>query len=108
MGLLALGGHFMWKGFTIFEHVSFGSLYIMACLFEEVAVYKPCTSKPANRSDDRSIKTDGLMGGREGTASRLFRISHGSRSRSCALMIPKRGGSDWDIDMLVFRLQVKV
>ena len=37
------------KGFTLFEHASFGSLYIMACLFDEVAVYKPSTSKPANR-----------------------------------------------------------
>ncbi|GAX78270.1 hypothetical protein CEUSTIGMA_g5712.t1 [Chlamydomonas eustigma] len=48
VGLLALGGHFMWKGFTLFEHASLGSLYLMACLFEEVAVYKPATSKPAN------------------------------------------------------------
>ena len=50
VGLLAVGGHFMWKGFTLFEHVSFGSVYIMACLFNEVAVYKPVTSKAANRS----------------------------------------------------------
>ena len=49
VGLLAVGGHFMWKGFTLFEHVSFGSVYIMTCLFNEVAVYKPVTSKAANR-----------------------------------------------------------
>ena len=40
--------HFL-QGFNLFEHPSFGSLFIMACLFEEVVVYKPCTSKPANR-----------------------------------------------------------
>ncbi len=48
IGLLAPGGHFMWKGFTLFEHASLSSLFLMGCLFEEVAVYKPCTSKPAN------------------------------------------------------------
>lgn len=48
IGVLALGGNFMWKGFTLFEHASISSLYLMGCLFDEVAVYKPATSKPAN------------------------------------------------------------
>lgn len=48
-GLLAPGGHFMWKGFTQFEHQTISQLYLMGCMFEEVAVYKPSTSKPANR-----------------------------------------------------------
>ena len=50
-GLLAPGGHFMWKGFTQFEHQTISQLYLMGCMFEEVAVYKPSTSKPANRLD---------------------------------------------------------
>jgi cap2 methyltransferase len=48
MGILAPGGSFIWKGFTLFEAASINSLYLMGCLFNEVAVYKPATSKPAN------------------------------------------------------------
>ena len=36
VGLLAVGGHFMWKGFTLFEHSSVSQLYLMGCLFDKV------------------------------------------------------------------------
>ncbi|GIL48149.1 hypothetical protein Vafri_4842 [Volvox africanus] len=48
LGLLAVGGNFVWKGFTLYEHPSICSLYLMGCLFDKVLVYKPATSKPAN------------------------------------------------------------
>ncbi|GLI69497.1 hypothetical protein VaNZ11_014131 [Volvox africanus] len=48
LGLLAVGGNFVWKGFTLYEHPSICSLYLMGCLFDQVLVYKPATSKPAN------------------------------------------------------------
>jgi 23S rRNA U2552 (ribose-2'-O)-methylase RlmE/FtsJ len=47
-GVLADGGNFIWKAFTLFDHSSLCCLYLMACLFERVSVYKPATSKPAN------------------------------------------------------------
>ncbi len=34
-GLLASGGHFIWKGFTLFEDASICSLYLMGCLFDQ-------------------------------------------------------------------------
>ncbi|GLC36263.1 cap2 mRNA methylation [Pleodorina starrii] len=48
LGVLAVGGNFVWKGFTLYEHPSICSLYLMGCLFDRVMVYKPATSKPAN------------------------------------------------------------
>jgi hypothetical protein len=36
------------KMFTLFEHSSICMLYLAGCLFEEVHVVKPCSSKPGN------------------------------------------------------------
>ncbi len=58
LGALARGGTFMWKAFTIYEHPALCSLYLMACLFDSVDVYKPATSKPAN-SEVRGRKGGG-------------------------------------------------
>ncbi|KXZ44308.1 hypothetical protein GPECTOR_69g401 [Gonium pectorale] len=48
LGLLAEGGSFLWKGFTLFEHTSLGLLHLVGCLFDKVTVCKPCTSKACN------------------------------------------------------------
>ena len=48
LGVLAIGGNFILKAFTLFEHPTVGALYLMGCLFEQVHVYKPATSKPGN------------------------------------------------------------
>ncbi len=45
LGLLAPGGSFLWKGFVLLEHSSLCLVYLMGCLFDSVAVCKPCTSK---------------------------------------------------------------
>ena len=48
LGVVAIGGNFILKAFTLFEHPTVGALYLMGCLFEQVHVYKPATSKPGN------------------------------------------------------------
>ncbi|PNH08698.1 FtsJ methyltransferase domain-containing protein 1 [Tetrabaena socialis] len=48
LGLLAAGGSLVCKVFTLFEHTSLCSLYLVGCLFDTVSVVKPSTSKPAN------------------------------------------------------------
>ena len=48
LGLLALGGSFILKAFTLFEHPTVCALYLMGAHFQEVHVYKPATSKPGN------------------------------------------------------------
>lgn len=48
LGVLARGGNFIIKAFTLFEHPTVCALYLMGCLFTEVHVYKPATSKPGN------------------------------------------------------------
>jgi cap2 methyltransferase len=49
LGLLAKGGSFVLKAFTLFEHPSICSIYLIGALFEVVSVFKPATSKPGNR-----------------------------------------------------------
>ena len=48
LGVLAPGGSFILKAFTGFEHPTVCALYLLGCLFAEVHVYKPATSKPGN------------------------------------------------------------
>lgn len=48
LGLLAPGGNFLLKAFTLYEHTSFAILHLMAATFHRVAVFKPAASKPAN------------------------------------------------------------
>lgn len=48
LGMLAKGGSFVWKLFTTYEHPSICCIYLMGCLFRQVYVYKPSTSKAAN------------------------------------------------------------
>nr|XP_028581893.1 cap-specific mRNA (nucleoside-2'-O-)-methyltransferase 2 [Podarcis muralis] len=45
---LGLGGSFVLKMFTLFEHCSVSLLYLLNCSFEEVHVFKPATSKAGN------------------------------------------------------------
>lgn len=48
LGVLAPGGSFILKAFTLFEHPTICALYLMGALFQQVHVYKPATSKPGN------------------------------------------------------------
>ncbi|XP_060090922.1 cap-specific mRNA (nucleoside-2'-O-)-methyltransferase 2 [Heteronotia binoei] len=45
---LGLGGSFVLKMFTLFEHCSVNLLFLLNCAFEEVHVFKPATSKAGN------------------------------------------------------------
>ncbi|TSM20292.1 Cap-specific mRNA (nucleoside-2'-O-)-methyltransferase 2 [Bagarius yarrelli] len=46
--LLAPGGSFVLKMFTLFEHSSVCLLYLLVCCFRSVYVFKPATSKSGN------------------------------------------------------------
>lgn len=46
--ILQTGGTFVLKIFTMFEESTINMLYMLNCLFEKVAVFKPCTSKSGN------------------------------------------------------------
>ncbi|KAA0723169.1 Cap-specific mRNA (nucleoside-2'-O-)-methyltransferase 2 [Triplophysa tibetana] len=46
--LLGIGGSFVLKMFTLFEHSSICLLYLLACCFRSVNVFKPGTSKSGN------------------------------------------------------------
>ncbi|XP_034045407.1 cap-specific mRNA (nucleoside-2'-O-)-methyltransferase 2 [Thalassophryne amazonica] len=46
--LLSLGGSFVLKMFTLYEHSSVCLLYLLNCCFHSVSVFKPATSKAGN------------------------------------------------------------
>lgn len=46
--LLSLGGSFVLKMFTLYEHSSICLLYLLNCCFRSVSVFKPATSKAGN------------------------------------------------------------
>ncbi|XP_024152065.1 cap-specific mRNA (nucleoside-2'-O-)-methyltransferase 2 [Oryzias melastigma] len=46
--LLSLGGSFVLKMFTLYEHSSVCLLYLLNCCFHSVNVFKPATSKAGN------------------------------------------------------------
>eukprot|EP00742_Colponemidia_sp_Colp-10_P010012 GILJ01010964.1.p1 GENE.GILJ01010964.1~~GILJ01010964.1.p1 ORF type:complete len:891 (-),score=113.49 GILJ01010964.1:131-2803(-) len=48
LGILAQGGSFVLKLFTLFEHSTIGLLFLFACLFDDLHVCKPSTSKGGN------------------------------------------------------------
>ena len=45
---LVLGGHFVCKVFDLFTPFSIGLVYLMYRVFDEVYIFKPVTSRPAN------------------------------------------------------------
>jgi cap2 methyltransferase len=84
VGILAPGGSFIWKGFTLFEAASINSLYLMGCLFNEVAVYKPATSKPAN--SETYVVGRGFKGIDSGVMEMLkSKVSAEDMFKSCSL-----------------------
>ncbi|XP_053934448.1 cap-specific mRNA (nucleoside-2'-O-)-methyltransferase 2 [Cuculus canorus] len=46
--ILGMGGSFVLKMFTLFEHCSTNLLFLLNCSFEEIHVFKPATSKAGN------------------------------------------------------------
>ena len=48
IGALAIGGAFVLKMFTLFEHSSIALVYLLSCLFEETSICKPTMSTPGN------------------------------------------------------------
>ncbi|KAH8371643.1 hypothetical protein KR093_008354 [Drosophila rubida] len=48
LSILAQGGNFLIKMFTLFEACSVSVMYLLNCVFQRVHIYKPATSKRGN------------------------------------------------------------
>ncbi|CAH0553482.1 unnamed protein product [Brassicogethes aeneus] len=48
LSVLETGGSFILKIFTMFEDSTINLLYLLNCIFEDVAIHKPCSSKSGN------------------------------------------------------------
>ncbi|KAK3708214.1 hypothetical protein RRG08_023623 [Elysia crispata] len=58
ISVLRTGGHFVCKLFDLFTPFSVGLVYLMNMIFDQVAIFKPVTSRPAN--SERYIVCKGL------------------------------------------------
>ncbi|RUS78259.1 hypothetical protein EGW08_013975 [Elysia chlorotica] len=58
VSILRTGGHFVCKLFDLFTPFSVGLVYLMNMIFDQVAIFKPVTSRPAN--SERYIACKGL------------------------------------------------
>jgi cap2 methyltransferase len=56
---LADGGSLVVKMFTMYEHHTVAILFLLCCLFEEVEIIKPGTSKPENKFPTAPDKVSG-------------------------------------------------
>ncbi|XP_052271632.1 cap-specific mRNA (nucleoside-2'-O-)-methyltransferase 1-like [Dreissena polymorpha] len=63
ISIIRTGGHFVCKLFDLFTPFSIGLVYLMYRIFDQVSIFKPVTSRPAN--SERYIICKGLRGDRE-------------------------------------------
>jgi len=60
LSILREGGHFLCKLFDVFTPFSMGLVYLMYRAFDEICIFKPVTSRPAN--SERYIVCKGMRG----------------------------------------------
>ncbi|KAL4238274.1 Cap-specific mRNA (nucleoside-2'-O-)-methyltransferase 1 [Mactra antiquata] len=70
ISILRTGGHFVCKLFDLFTPFSVGLVYLMNQIFEQVSIYKPVTSRPAN--SERYIVCKGMVSKKEKEAVRQY------------------------------------
>jgi len=68
--MLAEGGSFLVKMFTLFEHSSICLVYILKCLFHVVVINKPIMSTPGN--SETYIICKGFRGINDETRDKLL------------------------------------
>lgn len=73
ISILRQGGHFVCKLFDVFTAFSVGLVYLMYRAFDEVYVFKPVTSRPAN--SERYLVCKGLRGNIEAVHEHMFNVN---------------------------------
>ncbi|XP_064602092.1 cap-specific mRNA (nucleoside-2'-O-)-methyltransferase 1-like [Liolophura sinensis] len=73
LSILRTGGHFVCKLFDLFTPFSVGLVYLMYRVFDQVSIYKPVTSRPAN--SERYIVCKGCREDRSAVLSYMNEIN---------------------------------
>ena len=73
LATLRVGGHFVCKGFDFFTPFSAGLLYLMHLAFEQICIYKPAQSRPAN--SERYLVCKGMRAGVEGITEYMLQVN---------------------------------
>ncbi|KAJ7378750.1 Cap-specific mRNA (nucleoside-2'-O-)-methyltransferase 1 [Desmophyllum pertusum] len=73
LSILRQGGHFVCKVFDLFTPFSVGLVYLMYRAFDELAVFKPVTSRPAN--SERYIVCKGRRGNSQDVHEYMFNVN---------------------------------
>ena len=73
LATLRVGGHFVCKCFDLFTPFSAGLLYLLHAAFDDVCIYKPAQSRPAN--SERYVVCKGMREGVEPITEHLLRVN---------------------------------
>jgi len=73
LSILRPGGHFVCKVFDLFTPFSIGLVYLMYCAFENVCIFKPVTSRPAN--SERYLVCRNLKEGTKSISDYMFELN---------------------------------
>eukprot|EP00794_Sanderia_malayensis_P017829 gene17829-19612_t len=73
ISILRTGGHFFCKLFDVFTPFSVGCLYLLYRAFEQVCIFKPVTSRPAN--SERYVVCKGKLPDAEAIHDYMFNIN---------------------------------
>ncbi|XP_063958998.1 cap-specific mRNA (nucleoside-2'-O-)-methyltransferase 1-like [Lytechinus pictus] len=73
MSIVREGGHFVCKTFDLFTPFSVGLIYVLYRSFEQVSIFKPVTSRPAN--SERYVICKGRRSGTDPTHDFLFDLN---------------------------------
>ncbi|XP_055631951.1 cap-specific mRNA (nucleoside-2'-O-)-methyltransferase 2 [Toxorhynchites rutilus septentrionalis] len=87
--MLSSGGSFVLKMFTFYEHCSVSLLYLLYVCFEELHVFKPCTSKPGNSEVYVIARSFRKPKGIDSYLDRIFDNLHSSKSMFSVAHIPQ-------------------
>lgn len=73
LSILRFGGHFVCKVFDLFTPFSVGLVYLMYRIFDEVYIFKPVTSRPAN--SERYVVCKGLRENSQAVHEFMFNVN---------------------------------
>lgn len=73
LSILRPGGHFVCKVFDLFTPFSVGLVYLMYRVFDEVYIFKPVTSRPAN--SERYVVCKGLRENSQAVHEFMFNVN---------------------------------
>ena len=93
------GGHFVVKAFDLFTPFSAGLFYLLHSAFEDVCIYKPAQSRPAN--SERYFVCRAMRAGGGGLGEHLLEVNDKLNAVKPSWPCTGKGGGGRDVSRLV-------